>query len=388
MARDYYEILGLQKNSSKDDIRRAYRRLAHDYHPDKQGGGDEKKFREINEAYEVLSDDAKRGQYDKFGQTFEQARASGQSGFGGFSGFQDFSEFMHGVGENFSRGPFSGIEFDFGDIFSDIFGGARQSRRTRGVDLEMILEIDFLEGVFGAEREIELDKKDICQHCKGSGAEPGSKVITCPRCHGLGQITSKKQTILGNVQHVEVCSRCQGQGKLPEKECAECHGQGVRKQKKAIKVTIPAGIENGQRIKVSGEGEAGYRGSQPGDLYIAVRIKPSSKFERSGSDILSTASISFYQAALGAKIAIDSVDGEVMLKVPPGTQGGDVLRLRGKGVPHIQTQKRGDHLVTVKVLTPKKLSKEEREIFRKLAEKKGENIDPDDGMWGKIKDNF
>ena len=200
MARDYYEILGLQKHSSKDDIRRAYRRLAHEYHPDKQGGGDEKKFREINEAYEVLSDDAKRVQYDKFGQTFEQARASGTSGFGGFSGFEDFS-----------RGPFAGMEFDFGDIFSDIFGGARQSRRARGVDLEMVLQIDFLESVFGAEKEIVLDKKDMCPRCKGNGAEPDSKVGTCPRCHGQGQIISRKQTIFGNVQHAAVCDRCHGQ---------------------------------------------------------------------------------------------------------------------------------------------------------------------------------
>ena len=383
---DYYEILGLQKNSSKDEIRRAYRRLAHEYHPDKQGGGDEKQFREINEAYEVLSDEVKRAQYDKFGQTFEQARSASGGGFGGFSGFEDLSEFMHGVGENFSRGPFGGMQFDFGDIFSDIFGGARQSRRARGVDLETALQIDFLDSVFGAEKEIVLDKKDICPRCKGNGAEPDSKVITCPKCHGQGQITSRKQTIFGNVQHVAVCDRCQGQGKIPEKECTECHGQGARKQKKPIKITIPAGIESGQRIKVTGEGEAGYRGSQPGDLYIAVKIRPSTEFEREGYDIRSTVSISFYQAALGGKIQVNTVDGKVMLKIPSGTQGGDVLRLRGKGVTHYQTQKRGDHFVTARVMIPKKLSKKEKEVFRKLAEEKGENIDSEDGVWGKIKD--
>ncbi|MDP3741187.1 MAG: molecular chaperone DnaJ [bacterium] len=385
---DYYEILGVAKGASKDEIRRAYRKLAHEHHPDKGGSGDEKKFRELNEAYEVLSDDGKRAQYDQYGQTFEQARAKGASGFGGFSGFNDFSEFMRGFGDNFSRGPYSGMEFDFGDVFSDIFGSPRQARRTRGVDLETILELDFLESVFGAEKEITLEKIDACVTCSGSGAAPGSEVVTCPKCHGQGQIISRTKTILGTVQHAEVCDMCEGSKKIPEKPCPMCHGRGARKQKKTIKVKVPAGIEAGQRIKITGEGQVGYRGSRAGDLYVGIAVKPHELFRRDGNDIVTEVPVSFFQAALGGKVDIDTVDGKIDLTVPSGIQSGKVLRVKGKGVPHLENSKRGDHMVVIRVVTPTKLTRKEKEIFQKLAEERGESVDVDEGLWGKIRENF
>ncbi|OGE76174.1 MAG: molecular chaperone DnaJ [Candidatus Doudnabacteria bacterium RIFCSPHIGHO2_02_FULL_48_21] len=390
--RDYYEILGVSKGASKDDIRRAYRKLAHEYHPDKQGGKADK-FREVNEAYEVLSDESKRSQYDRFGQTFEQSARGGQGrsasgGFNGFSGFSDFADFARGFGDNFSRGPYSGAEFDFGDIFSDIFGGQRKARRQQGVDLEMQITIDFLDSVFGTEREITLEKRDSCQACKGEGAAPGSKVVTCPKCHGQGQIITRRQTILGNFQQATTCDRCQGTGKVPEKECPECAGIGTKKQSKKIKVITPPGIDSGQRLRLSGEGEMGYRGSRPGDLYIEIRVKPHPHFKREGVNILSEVPISFYQAALGGEIEVETVDGPVMLKIPSGIQSGKVLRLSGKGVPHLETKGRGDHLITVRIVTPQKLTKKEKELLKALSDESGESVKVNKSFWDKIKDSF
>ena len=376
MPKDYYEILGLSKSATGDEIRRAYRTLAQKFHPDKVDSGDEKRFREVNEAYEVLSDDTKRSQYDRFGQTF-----SSQGGQGGFSGFNDFSDFARNFGQ--------GVEFDFGDIFSDLFGGARgRQRAPRGVDLEMTLEIDFLESVFGVQKNVSITKPDHCPKCSGSGAEPGSKVNACSKCHGSGQIMNHRRTILGQIQQVEVCPECEGTGKIPEKPCSECRGRGVKKMQKTLEVNIPAGIEDGQRIKVAGEGEIGYRGSAPGDLFVAVRVRPHEKFVREGADIVTEVPVSFYQAALGAKIEIETVDGKVMLKIPTGSQSGKVLRLKGKGVPYLQSSGRGDHLAVVRVITPTKLTKKEKEIFRELAGEKGESVDIDESLWGKIKDSF
>lgn len=384
MASDYYEILGVGRNASKDEIRRAYRRLAHEHHPDK-GGGQAEKFKAINEAYEVLSDDAKRAQYDEFGQTFEQARAQGAAGFGGFGGFSDFSEFMRGFGQNYSRGPFAGMEFDFGDIFSDIFGTPRQTRREQGIDLETVLEIDFLESVFGATREIAVEKNDMCPACQGSGAESGSAAVACPKCHGRGQIVHRKSTILGSFQQIEVCSRCGGAGKIPEKQCRECAGNGVKKMKKNIMVAIPPGIADGARLRLQGEGEIGYRGSRRGDLYVVIRVRPHPEFTRRDYDILSAVPVSFSEAALGASKEVKTVDGRVVLKIPAGTQSGKVLRLRGKGVPYGSTSRRGDHLVTVRIVTPAKLTKREKELFRQLAEEGGEGSGVSKSFWEKIK---
>ncbi len=387
MAKDYYAVLGVGKSASQDEIKRAYRKLAQEHHPDK-GGGQATKFKEINEAYQVLSDDTKRSQYDKYGQTFDQARAQGASGFGGFSGFTDFSDFAKGFGQNFSQGPYNGFEFDLGDVFSDLFGGGRKKRNEHGVDLEMTLEIDFMESITGVEKTVTIEKRSACPICDGSGAEAGSKVVTCPKCHGQGQIISRERTFMGTFQRAEVCDRCGGSGKSAEKECKECRGLGVKQMSKAVKVKIPAGIEDGQRLKLTGEGEAGYRGSRSGDLYIVVNILPHPRFKRDGYDIYTEVPVSFYQASLGAKVEIDTVDGKVILKIPAGVQSGKVLRLKGKGVPHMDDHGRGDHLVIVRVVTPQKLTRKEKELLRQLAAEKGEAVDVDESLWRKIKDSF
>ena len=404
MPKDFYEILGVGRSASKDEIKRAYRKLAHEHHPDK-GGGEAAKFKELNQAYEVLSDDAKRAQYDQFGQTFEQARAGGGGqGFGGFSGFEDFSDFMRGFGDNFSRGPYSGFDFrnfsagggsafggDFGDIFSEAFGGGRQpraGRREQGINVEMELEIDFIESVFGVTREVPVEMRDVCPKCEGTGAEAASKIGPCPKCHGQGQIVTRRNTLLGAMQNVETCDRCQGAGKIPEKECLSCAGVGAKKLERVVKVEVPAGLSDGQRLKLTGEGEVGYRGSRRGDLYVRLRVRPHSEFKRDGFDIVTEVPVSFYQAALGGKIEVKTVDGPVMLKIPAGTQNGKMLRLRARGVPQVNGRGRGDHIVIVRVVTPTKLTKKEKEIFRQLAEARGESVDIDEGLWGKIKDSF
>jgi molecular chaperone DnaJ len=318
MAADYYTTLGISKTASGDDIKRAYRKLAHQYHPDKGEKGNAEKFKEVSEAYQVLSDPSKRSQYDQFGQAYNGAR--GQGGAQGFGGF-DFSGFSGGTG---------GFEDAF-DIFSDIFGGGQrqqQSRRERGVDLEMELYLTFEEAVFGVEREVQIEKKDTCPKCEGSGAEPGSKISTCPKCHGAGQIRTSRRTIFGQLASVATCDRCEGSGKTAETPCKECNGSGAKRRLKTLNVKIPAGVEDNQRIRVSREGEVGYRGSVPGDLYIRLHVKSHPVFKREAENIYSDTPVSFYQAALGAKVRVNTVDGEVELKIPAGTQSGKVFRLK------------------------------------------------------------
>ncbi len=364
MAKNYYDILGVQKSASADDIRRAYRKLAGEHHPDR--GGNAERFKEINEAYQVLSDTTKRSQYDRYGQTFEQAGRQG--GFGGGNGagagFDPFGGFGGFNAQGFGSG--NGVEFDFGDIFSDLFGGAqqREARRNRGVDLEMPLRISFEEAAFGVEKEIALEKKNRCERCNGNGAEPDTKIITCPKCHGQGQIKTSRRTILGTIASAEVCDRCQGMGKVPEKPCAECKGTGIKRGKKTIKVKIPAGIDNGQRIRVTGEGEAGYRGSTNGDLYILLDVTPNPNFRRQGFDIYKDAEISFSQAALGEVLQVRAIDGDVKIKIPAGTQPGKVFRVAGKGVPHLNRSGRGDMFVTVNVKVPTKLSRKQKDLLK------------------------
>ncbi|MBU6447221.1 molecular chaperone DnaJ [Patescibacteria group bacterium] len=360
MAKNYYEILGLQKSASADDIRRAYRKLAGEHHPDRGGSAD--RFKEINEAYQVLSDATKRSQYDRYGQTFEQAGRQG--GFGGASGGGGFDPFG-GFGFN-AQGFGGGAEFDFGDIFSDLFGGAqqREARRNHGVDLEMPMRISFEEAAFGVEKEISLEKKNRCERCGGNGAEPETKIITCPKCHGQGHIKTSRRTILGTIASSEVCDRCQGMGKVPEKPCTECNGSGIKRGKKIIRVKIPAGIDNGQRIRVSGEGEAGYRGSTNGDLYILLEVTPNPNFQRQGFDIYKDAEISFADAALGTVLHTATIDGEVKIKIPSGTQPGKVFRVAGKGVPRLNRSGRGDMYVAVKVKVPTKLSRKQKDVLK------------------------
>lgn len=377
---DYYETLGVNKGAAPEEIKRAYRKLAQEHHPDK-GGGDDKRFREVNEAYQVLSDPEKRRQYDQFGRTFE----AGAGGFGaGGDPFADFARGFGGFGASNAGGA-----WDFGDIFGDIFGFGRQEQgNRRGVDLEMNLELTFLEAVFGTEKDIQLQKRDLCPRCDGSGGMPGSKLKICPKCHGQGNIRKIQRTILGNISTSHTCDNCSGRGKTPERPCDVCLGRGISQQVKTLKVIVPPGIDDGQRIRLSGQGEVGYTGSQPGDLFIRVRVKPHNILRRDGFNILSEAGLSFYQAALGSRIEVETVDGAVELKIPAGTQSGKIFRLRARGVPELSTSRRGDHLVTVRVVTPTKLSKKEKELLQKLAEEKGELVDIEEGLWDKIKGQF
>jgi molecular chaperone DnaJ len=376
---DYYEILGVNKKATPEEIKRAYRKLAHEYHPDKHGG-DDKKFREINEAYQVLSDPEKRQQYDQFGRTFE----GGAGGFGGSDPFADFARGFGGFGSSSSGGA-----WDFGDIFGDIFGfGRDEPSSRRGVDLEMTLDLTFLEAVFGTEKEVQLRKRDLCPRCGGSGGMQGSKLKVCPKCHGQGTIRKIQRTILGSIATTRTCDNCSGRGKIPQDLCDVCAGRGVFEQVKTLKVVVPAGIDNGQRIRLSGQGEIGEAGGPPGDLFIRVRVKPHENLQRDGYNILSEAPISFYQAALGGRIEVLTVDGVVELKIPAGTQSGKIFRLRGRGVPELNTGRRGDHLVTVRVVTPTKLSKKEKALLQKLAEEKGEMVDIEEGLWDKLKGQF
>ncbi len=383
MAKDYYETLGVSKSASADEIKRAYRKLAHQFHPDKDKGS-EAKFKEVNEAYQVLGNDQKRQQYDQYGPGFEQAAGAG-SGFGGFGGQpggNPYGDFGFGQG---------GMEFDLGDIFGDMFGGRqeRESRRNKGVDLEMGMTLSFKEAVFGVEKMVTLEKQDTCATCSGTGAEPGSKVSTCPQCHGQGQMITTRRTIFGNIQSRTTCDRCQGTGKVPEKACHTCNGSGSLRQEKTISVKIPAGIDHGQRIRISGEGEAGYRGSSHGDLFLVVSVIPDKEFKRDGNTLLKELPVSFTQASLGAKVIIATLDGDIELKIPSGTQPGTVFKIKSKGVPHIQNPgHRGDLLVTARVVVPSKLSKKEKDLLRQLAMERGESVEIDQGLWENIKENF
>lgn len=379
MAKDYYNILGVSKSANADEIKKAYRKLAHQYHPDK-GQGNEDKFKEANEAYQVLSNAEKRTQYDQYGQTFEDAQRNG--GYGGAPGGNPFGGFDFGGG--FGQG---GVEFDFGDIFGDIFGSRneRTERRKRGVDLEMPLTISFEEAVFGTQKTIVLEKKDKCPTCKGTGARAGAKIITCPVCHGQGNIHTTRRTIFGNIATSTTCNRCNGEGKIPETPCATCGGAGITRQEKTLQIKIPAGIDDNQRIRIGGEGEVGYRDSKPGDLYLLIHVQKSKEFVRQGQNLLREIPISFAQAALGAKVNLKTLDGEVELKIPSGTQSGKVLRVAGKGVPLINSGRRGDMLVTVKVVVPSKLTKKETELLQKLAELRGESVEISQGLWDSIK---
>lgn len=357
MAKDYYEILGVNKNASDDEIKKAYRKLAHKFHPDKTGG-DAEKFKEINAAYQVLSDKTKRGQYDQFGQTFDQ-RGGGQPG-GGFGGF-DFNGFSGGQG-------FEGFE----DIFSDIFGGGGfggGGRRTQkvGRDIQIDVEIKFEEMVSGATREVNLNKKTICDVCKGTGGEPGSKEETCPTCHGAGQVRQAVRSMFGTFAQTVTCPSCQGAGKFYKEKCHKCKGEGAVKEQQAIKIEVPAGISDGQTISLAGYGEAGERGAQSGDLYATIHVRPHPKFERKGNNIVSEEHIKFTQAVLGDKIQVQTIDGYVKMKVPNGTQSGEIFRIKGEGIPELGRRgSRGDQLVKIIVDIPRKLSGAQKKLIDNL----------------------
>lgn len=347
MAKDYYAILGVAKSASQDEIKAAFRKLAHQHHPDK--GGEEAKFKEVNEAYQVLGDAEKRAKYDQFGSA-----AFENGGAGGFGGF-DFG------GAGFDPNMFG----DLGDIFGGMFGGGGgRGRRPRGQDVAYDVRLSFKESIFGVEKEIPLTKSFPCERCGGVGADPGTKMKTCSTCSGQGFKTVQQRTFFGTIQSRVACEACHGAGEMPEKPCAQCNGSGVTHGRKTLRVEIPAGVEDGMQIRVRGQGEAAGRGGESGDLYLRVHVERDPRFEREGDVIYVTKPVGFTQAALGDEVDVDTVDGKVSMKIPPGTQSGDELRLRGKGVPH--GHGRGDQVVIVKVITPRKLDRAQKALLEEL----------------------
>ena len=377
--RDYYEVLGVSKDADEAAIKKAYRALAKKYHPDMNPGDKEaeKKFKEASEAYAVLSDAEKRRQYDQYGHAAFEGGAGGAGGFGGF---------------DFSGADFSDI---FGDIFGDLFGGSRRGGRAgngpmKGANIRKSIRITFEEAVFGCEKEIELILKDPCEDCHGTGAKPGTSPETCPKCGGRGQVVYTSQSFFGTVQNVQICPNCGGSGKVIKEKCPKCSGTGYTSSKKRIKVSIPAGIDNGQSIRIREKGEPGVNGGPRGDLLVEVNVSHHPIFRRQDVHISSTVPISFAVAALGGDIRIKTVDGDVIYTVKPGTKTDTKVRLKGKGVPSLRNpQVRGDHYVTLVIQTPERLSAEAKEALRKFDELTGntlhQNDNPDENKGEKKK---
>lgn len=360
MSKNYYDLLGIQKDASQDDIKKAFRTLAHKYHPDKKGG-DEAKFKEVSEAYSVLSDDKKRAEYDAYGRVFSGGTGGGQrAGFEGFDGF-DFSNFASGQG--FTGGA-NGFEFDLGDIFSDFFGGGGRERAKRGRDISVDVELSFAESIFGVERRMLLNKTSSCETCKGSGSKPGTKMQTCKTCNGKGRIRENRRSIFGSVQTTRACDDCQGRGEVPSEKCSSCHGVGVTRRQEEVVVKAPAGIEDGEVIRLSGAGEA-IRGGVSGDLYVKVHVTKHPLFRREGSSLLMDLPVKLSSALLGDDYTIETLDGNVTVKIPEGIKPGELLRLRGKGVP-IDRTRRGDLLIKITIDIPNKLSKEAKRLVEEL----------------------
>jgi len=353
--KDYYKTLGLEKTATKEDIKKAFRKLAHKYHPDKKNG-DEQKFKEVNEAYRVLSDDKKRSEYDAYGRTF--SGSGGQQG-GGFGGF-DFSDFQQAHGYE---------EFDLGDIFGDFFGGTRAGSKTkRGRDIAIDMELSFEDSVFGVERSVLLNKASACETCKGSGAETGSKQITCPACNGRGRMREARKSFFGTFTTESVCGQCHGSGEIPEKKCQQCKGTGVHKREQEIKVSIPAGIENGEMVRLSGMGEA-VPGGTAGDLYIKIHVQPDRNLKKQGDDLITELNIKLSDALLGSTYTVKTLDGDIDVKVPANTKIGETLRVKGKGVPKSSNKKnRGDLLIKLKIEMPQKLSSQAKKLIEQLRE--------------------
>ena len=359
--KDYYETLGVNKNASKDEIKKAFYKLAHKYHPDKKEGN-EAKFKQVNEAYQVLSDDAKRSKYDQYGSAFENAQhgyGGGQrSGFGGFdfSGFGDFSA---------QGGSAFGEDFDLNDIFSDFFGGGGGRRETRrGRDISTEVQISFSDSIFGTNRKILITKTSSCLSCHGSGAKTGSKMETCKTCNGQGKIRESKRTIFGNIANTKICEVCLGAGEVPHDICETCKGKGVLRREEEVSIVIPAGIRDGEMIRMTGFGEAVSRGAT-GDLYIKINVAPHAVFKRDGHNLVMNLNLKLSDALLGAEYPIQTLDGEIRITIPEGVALNEILRVRGKGVP-ISKNKRGDLLIKLNIKLPGKLSRKSREIIEEL----------------------
>ncbi|WEV45172.1 molecular chaperone DnaJ [Streptococcaceae bacterium ESL0687] len=379
--RDYYEVLGVSKTASDDELKKAYRKLSKKYHPDiNKDAGAEDKYKEIQEAYETLSDSQKRAAYDQYG--FAGAQGGFGGGAGGFDGFDGFS--------GFSGGGFGGFE----DIFSSFFGGgggaqANPNAPRQGDDLQYRINLSFEEAVFGVEKEIKYNREEICHTCHGSGAKPGTEPIVCPKCHGSGQIQVARDTPIGRVMTTATCDVCHGTGKEIKDPCPTCHGSGREKVVHKVKVKVPAGVETGQQIRLAGQGDAGINGGPYGDLYVIFNVQDSPKFRREGSEIFYDLPISFVQATLGTELEVPTVHGNVKLKIPAGTQTGTKFRLKGKGVPRLNGSGNGNQTVIVNLVTPKKINDEQRKALEAFAKAGGENVHPQkEGFFDKLKKGF
>ena len=346
-SKDYYSLLGVEKSASKDDIKKAFHKLAHKYHPDKSGG-DASRFKEVSEAYSVLSDEKKRAEYDSYGQTF----GGGHAGAQGF----DFSGFSQGFG--------GGFNVDIGDIFGDIFGGG--SRTRRGRDISIDVELSFKEAVFGVTRKVLLAKIANCEVCRGSGAKPGSEMTTCSTCGGKGSIHNTANSPFGTFTSTVACSACRGTGKIPKEKCTTCRGEGVYRKQEEIEISVPAGIDGGEMIRLTGAGEA-VQGGPAGDLYVKVHVRPDPRFKKDGPNIITDIAVKLSDALLGADYQVETLDGALTVGIPAGVSHGELLRVKGKGVP-IAKNKRGDFFVRVKVPLPQKLTREAKKTIEKLRE--------------------
>ncbi|QQK79675.1 molecular chaperone DnaJ [Salicibibacter cibi] len=350
--RDFYEVLGVDQNASADEIKKSYRKLARKYHPDVNSEPDaEEKFKEVKEAYDTLSDPQKKANYDQFGH------ADPNQGFGG-------------------GGDFGGS--GFGDIFDMFFGGGGRrdpNAPRQGADLQYTMTLEFKESIFGKDTEIEIPREETCQTCSGSGAKPGTNPDTCGRCGGSGQLNIEQNTPFGRVVNRRVCDQCEGSGKIIKEKCRTCAGAGKVKKRKKVHVNIPAGIDHGLQLRQAGHGEAGVNGGPPGDLFIVINVKPHEFFERDGDDIRCVMPLTFSQAALGDEIEVPALEGKVKIKVPAGTQTGRSFRLRGKGSPNVHGRGTGDQIISVRLITPKKLNDRQKELLKEFAEESGEEVD-------------
>lgn len=363
MAKDYYETLGINKSATKDEIKKAFHKMAHKYHPDKNKG-DDSKFKEVNEAYQTLSDDKKRAQYDQFGANYQNMGGGGYGGGfggqGGFGGF-DFSGFQNGGNVEFDMG-------DLGDIFGDFFGGGmsrRGGQQARGRDISTEIDITFEESIFGVKRNILITKQSKCGVCSGTGGKPGTKMDTCKTCNGQGKVREVKRSILGTFESVRACEHCHGKGKIPNEKCTECKGAGVHKKDEEISLNVPAGINNGETLRMTGMGEAIAHG-QTGDLYIKIRVRPHHTFTRDGNNLMMDLPIKLSDAILGFKYKLKTLDGEMEVTIPEGVHHGELLRVRGKGMP--QNGKHGDIILRIQIKMPTKLSKKAKDLVEKLKE--------------------
>ncbi|WP_314059898.1 molecular chaperone DnaJ [uncultured Vagococcus sp.] len=377
--RDYYEVLGVSKSATDDEIKKAYRKLSKQYHPDINKEADaEDKFKEVSEAYEILSDPQRRAAYDQYGHASTDPNYGG-GGFGG-GGFEGFS----------GGGSFGGFE----DIFESFFGGgggrsANPNAPRQGSDLQYSLNLKFEEAIFGVEKTVKFNREDSCSTCAGTGAKPGTKPETCSKCHGQGTINVERQTPLGRVMTRQTCDQCGGAGQTIKDPCNDCHGTGRVKKKHAVKVNVPAGVEDGQQMRLAGQGEAGVNGGPYGDLYVVFHVEESDLYDRDGSEIYYDLPLSFVQAALGDELEVPTVHGKVKLKIPAGTQTGTTFRLRGKGAPKLRGSGNGDQQVSVKIITPKNLSDTQKRALRDFAEAGGDKVEEqEEGFFDKMKDAF